>query len=55
MCALFGSSSRKPVEINEALRVFAAHSADHPHGWGLAVFDGAAVGIAVGAVSPAVF
>lgn len=38
MCELFGICSSTKIELNEALKEFFPHSADHPHGWGLAVF-----------------
>lgn len=40
MCELFGFSSSFPRRINRDLKDFYSHSNEHPHGWGLAVFDG---------------
>jgi glutamine amidotransferase len=40
MCELFGFSSEKRTVINEYLKTFFGHSPEHPHGWGLACFDG---------------
>ncbi|MCH5213225.1 MAG: class II glutamine amidotransferase [Oscillospiraceae bacterium] len=39
MCELFAASLRKPSAINEYLERFYSHSADHPHGWGLACIN----------------
>lgn len=40
MCELFGVSSEKPGMRNEYLKKFYSHSNKHPHGWGLALFEG---------------
>lgn len=45
MCELFGVSSREKVSCNELLREFFSHAAEHPDGWGLAVFYGCEVSI----------
>lgn len=39
MCEIFAISSRQPVHANRWLCEFFSHSVDHPHGWGLAVWD----------------
>lgn len=39
MCELFGINSFTSMELNKPLKEFFSHSPDHPHGWGLAVFD----------------
>ena len=41
MCELLGISAKEKRHWNAVLRSFFSHSADHPHGWGLAVFSGA--------------
>ncbi|MDD6208385.1 MAG: class II glutamine amidotransferase [Clostridiales bacterium] len=40
MCELFGFSSKNERCINDYLKEFFSHSKRHPHGWGLACFDG---------------
>lgn len=40
MCELFGFSSKNGDCINDYLKEFYRHSSKHPHGWGLACFDG---------------
>ena len=42
MCELLGVSAKRVRRVNDLLRSFYAHAVDHPHGWGLAVFGGAA-------------
>ena len=40
MCELFGICAATPIEANDLLKKFYAHSVHHPHGWGLALLDG---------------
>ena len=40
MCELFGFSASRETNITKYLNEFFAHSKDHPHGWGLAHFEG---------------
>lgn len=40
MCELFGFSSEKGLAINDYLKEFYSHSAQHPHGWGLVCLEG---------------
>lgn len=41
MCELFGISSAKKFQVEPFLKVLISHSANHPHGWGMAsFFDG---------------
>lgn len=39
MCELFGICAATPIEANDLLKKFYAHSVRHPHGWGLALLD----------------
>lgn len=39
MCELFAISSRNKKTINTELKEFFSHSAEHPHGWGLALIE----------------
>lgn len=39
MCELLGLTSKNKVEMNDLFNVFFSHSAEHPNGWGLALFD----------------
>ena len=38
MCELFGASANRKVRVDPFLKVLMAHSVDHPHGWGMALF-----------------
>lgn len=40
MCELFGVSSARRRAVNTMLGEFFSHGNEHPHGWGLALFDG---------------
>jgi glutamine amidotransferase len=40
MCEIFGGSFRDEYYLNDYLNVFYSHSDNHPHGWGLACFEG---------------
>ena len=40
MCELFGVSADRKIRINDHLRAFFAGSAEHRHGWGIALLDG---------------
>lgn len=40
MCELYGFSDNREKELNHDLREFYSHANEHPHGWGLALFDG---------------
>lgn len=39
MCMLFGFSSGKRCEIKGLIKVFMNESVNHPHGWGIALYD----------------
>lgn len=39
MCELFGISAKKEVEANLYLKELQQHSVNHPHGWGIAIFE----------------
>lgn len=43
MCELFGVSSARKRVVNSMLGEFFSHGNEHPHGWGMAVFDDDAV------------
>ena len=43
MCEIFALNARTPVQANDRLREFYAHSVTNPHGWGLAWHDHAEV------------
>lgn len=45
MCEIFGLNAKKDVQVNDLLKKFYAHSCAHPHGWGMAVFQGQSVNI----------
>ena len=45
MCELFGLTGPDEITVNEYLRTFFSHSADHPNGWGIAVLTGAEANI----------
>ncbi len=45
MCELFAVSGKTSVPINEYMTEFAAHSTEHPNGWGIASFFGNAVSL----------
>ncbi|MCD8375447.1 MAG: class II glutamine amidotransferase, partial [Oscillospiraceae bacterium] len=45
MCELLGVFTRTKLTVNDLLREFFSHSADHPHGWGLAFFYGGGVSL----------
>ena len=45
MCELFGLTGPDLITVNEYLKTFAGHSANHPNGWGIAVFSGSEVNI----------
>lgn len=45
MCELFGISGARPIPVNRYLKELAAHSTEHPNGWGIAVFFGNAVSL----------
>lgn len=45
MCELFGVSSKEKLLLNDLLREFFSHGAEHPHGWGMAFFYGNAVSL----------
>ena len=38
MCELFGVNAPRKIELNALLETFFSHSAQHPHGWGMAFF-----------------
>ncbi len=40
MCEIFGLTSKKTIDAGKLLKEFYSHSDEHPHGWGLALFDG---------------
>ena len=40
MCEMFGFSGRTSMELRPYLRTFFSHSREHPHGWGLARYEG---------------
>ena len=39
MCEIYGFSGNRSRELNNDLREFYSHSAEHPNGWGLALFN----------------
>lgn len=39
MCELLGFSADHDVTLNEWLGEFYSHSVDHPHGWGISIFN----------------
>ena len=43
MCEMLGISAKRKVRANDILREFYSHAERHPHGWGLATFNGAGV------------
>lgn len=43
MCELFGVSTDQKIEINTLLYTFFSHADEHPHGWGMALFQHNAV------------
>ena len=45
MCELFGFCSSENYDLSNWLKEFYSHSANHPHGWGLATFHGNFVSI----------
>lgn len=40
MCELFGVNTPEKIPLNHLLDVFFSHGNQHPHGWGMAFFDG---------------
>lgn len=40
MCELFGVTASKEIQLNTLLETFFSHGVKHPHGWGMAFFDG---------------
>lgn len=40
MCELFGVNSAGKIRVNEQLKEFVSHSANHNHGWGIASYNG---------------
>ena len=40
MCEIYGFSGKRKSKLNNDLSEFFSHSSYHPHGWGLALFDG---------------
>lgn len=45
MCQLFGISAPQPVVVNPWLQALRRNSAEHPHGWGIAVCSGTGVNL----------
>ena len=45
MCQLFGASLSRKTELSGYLNEFFSHSVKHPHGWGMALFDGETVNL----------
>ena len=43
MCELFGISCARKRAVNRMLSEFFSHGDNHPHGWGMALFDGSDV------------
>ena len=39
MCELFGVNAPGKIQLNALLETFFSHSAQHPHGWGMAFFE----------------
>lgn len=48
MCELFGASAAKAIKLNSYLKTFYSHGRQHPHGWGLALFNNKAAEIKKG-------
>lgn len=40
MCELFGVNASQKIQLNHLLDVFFSHGVRHPHGWGMAFFEG---------------
>jgi glutamine amidotransferase len=45
MCELCGISAAQDVAVEDLLTEFFSHSGQHPHGWGVAAFSGAALSL----------
>lgn len=39
MCEIYGFSGNRSRKLNNDLQEFYSHSAEHPNGWGIALFD----------------